>query len=67
MPKATPNAEDLSAPEVKKLLAEEEERRKLRRRRKGRLRELEEMRAELAEKVPHSDPESMCTKQRCLQ
>ncbi|KAK9806660.1 hypothetical protein WJX73_005247 [Symbiochloris irregularis] len=48
--KSTPNAEDLSAPEVKRLLAEEEERRKLRRRRKGRLRELEEMRAELAEK-----------------
>ena len=37
--------------EAKKLLAEEEERRKFRRRRKGRIRELEEMRAELAVKV----------------
>ena len=35
-------------------MAEEEERRKMRRRRKGRIRELEEMRAELAEKVYRS-------------
>ena len=49
--KAPPNAEDLTVSEAKKLLADEEERRKQRRRRKGRIRELEEMRAELAEKV----------------
>lgn len=36
--------------EAKKLLDEEEERRKQRRRKKGRIRELEEIRAELAEK-----------------
>ncbi|CAK0787497.1 hypothetical protein CVIRNUC_010717 [Coccomyxa viridis] len=36
--------------ETKKLLDEEEERRKTRRRKKGRIRELEEIRAELAEK-----------------
>ncbi|CAL5222500.1 g4874 [Coccomyxa viridis] len=36
--------------EAKKLLDEEEERRKTRRRKKGRIRELEEIRAELAEK-----------------
>lgn len=49
--KSPPNAEDLTVNEAKKLLAEEEERRKMRRRKKGRIRELEEMRAELAEKV----------------
>ena len=39
-----------SEKEAKRLLDEEEERRKLRRRKKGRIRELEEIRAELAEK-----------------
>lgn len=43
-------ADDISIEEARKLLSEEEERRKQRRRRKGRLRELEEIRAELAEK-----------------
>ncbi len=45
----TASAED-GEKEAKRLLDEEEERRKLRRRKKGRIRELEEIRAELAEK-----------------
>ena len=51
--KPPPTAEELTVNEAKQLLAEEEERRKVRRRRKGRIRELEEMRAELAEKVTY--------------
>lgn len=44
------NTEELSEEAAKKLLEEEEERRKARRRGKGRIRELEEIRSELAEK-----------------
>ena len=50
-PRGPVAADDLTVDEAKKLLQDEEERRKMRRRRKGRIRELEEIRAELAEKV----------------
>ena len=46
-------ADSLTMEEAKTLLAEEEERGRQRRRRKGRIRELEEVRAQLAEKVQH--------------
>ena len=44
-------ADSLTMEEAKTLLAEEEERGRQRRKRKGRIRELEEVRAQLAEKV----------------